>query len=100
MARRHRRVPDAAAARVNGGRAIREAAVGGRGDVPWRLARIFSLARVLSCMSREPSYLPHPACRHIVSLESTHSVRVSACTAFGPFMFMSVPKVRSGVNPL
>ena len=86
MARRHRRVPDAAAARVNGGRATREAAVGGRGDVPWRLARIFSLARVLSCMSREPSYLLDPACRRTVSLVSPHSVRVSACLAFGPLI--------------
>ena len=88
MARRLRRVPNAAAARVNGGRATYEAAVGGRGDAPWRLALIISLARVSLCMSREPSYLLDPACRRTVSLVSPHSVRVSACIAFGPFMFM------------
>ena len=86
MARRLRRVPNAAAARVNGGRAIYEAAVGGRGDAPWRLALIISLARVSLCMSREPSYLLDPACRRTVSLVSPHSVRVSACIAFGPFI--------------
>ena len=85
MACRHRWVPNAAAASVNGGRAINEAAVGGRGDVPWRLAHIFPWPGLL-CMPREPPYPSYSACRRTVSLVSPHSVRVSACIAFGPFI--------------
>ena len=88
MARRLRRVPNAAAARVNGGRAIYEAAVGGRGDAPWRLALIISLARVSLCMSREPSYLLDPACRRTVSLVSTHSVSCRRPLPPGPLCYV------------